>query len=543
MGERQMKTVILRAGDAGRDALPLIQKALDEIGEGGTLCFEKGVYPLSAAVELHGKRNLTVDGDGSVFAPFYDREGEYENSADCFHISDCENLTLKRFTVDACLPANSAGRILRVEGDRVTVRMHARVPFTGRERFIDGMTFTEDGMPLAYWFKNRYDPAIRTVIEGEIACTAPRRLEPEKEYLGEQTFRVYGGMGDLSGVLRPGMRCSVSHTYYGLSAFTFRNCREVLAEDVRIANFGGFGFLILPRCADFTFRRVEIRTADPEHQPYGTTSDGIHMTGLGGRLLMEDCVFERLGDDSFNIHTQVMTVRACGADRVRLAYEKVNGIVSPDWLRTGDELWAYDPVTLEMRGRITAGRVFAQGEFAPAGDASFLRPGDFVTNRAYFPETVICGCVMRHCRGRGCCIQGVESLVMEQCEIGPAKGPAVYLSTAFNEWKEAGPLQNVTIRNNRFRGVPGEDGREMDNPLRGTALLAWLRGKEYAGLACVHRNITVENNLFRDYHRKNGIHIASADGVTVRGNRFENCRFEGEKVHIEHCGHVEVSDV
>ena len=53
-----MKTVILRAGDAGRDALPLIQKALDEIGEGGTLCFEKGVYPLSAAVELHGKRNI-----------------------------------------------------------------------------------------------------------------------------------------------------------------------------------------------------------------------------------------------------------------------------------------------------------------------------------------------------------------------------------------------------------------------------------------------------------------------------------------------------
>ena len=528
---------------ANQDASPLIQKTLDKAGDGAVLHFEKGRYYLLSPLEIRGKTGLTLDGNGCVFSPHYDREDEFEKSSDAFHIRDCDHLTLKNFKIDASLPANSAARIVKVHEDAVDVKIQSRVPFNGKERFIDRMVFDEAGMPQdIFWFSNRYDPARRTIIEGELACTAPRRLEPERTYLGQQVFRV-SVPPDVLSRLEPGMLCSVSHTYYGLVAFTFRNCRDVLIEDVAIPNFGGFGFLILPRCMDFTFRRVCLRTEDFAHQPYATTSDGIHLVGLGGRLLMEDCVFERLGDDSFNIHTQVMTVRECGPAGIHLAYEKVGGIVSPDWLKPGDVLWAYDPVTLEKRGEIIAGEASDPGHFLPAHDVSFLRPGDFVTNRAYFPDTVIRNSVIRHSRGRGCCIQGVNSLLMENCEIGPAKGPAIYLSTAFNEWKEAGPLQNVVIRGNRLISSPADKPRENWTMLRGgSGILLWLRGDEYVDLPDVHRNITIENNLFIDFYTQHALYLSSADGVTVRGNRFRNCHFVGAPIVTAHCSHVTEAD-
>ena len=529
---------------SGQDALPLIQRTLNGVTkEDVTLSFAPGRYLLLSPLEIKGKTRLTLDGGGCVLSPQYDREDEYEKSADCFHIEGCESLTLKNFIIDASLPANSAGRIERINADSLEIRMNSRVPFTGRERFIDGMTFDEEGMPMGvYWFQNRYDPARRTIIEGELACTAPRRLEPEHEYLGNQRFRFPADRETLER-LKPGTLLSVSHTYYGLAAFTFRNCRNVTIQDVDIQNFGGFGFLILPRSADFSFRRVRLRSADFPRQLYGVTADGIHTVGIGGKLTVEDCVFERLGDDSINVHTQVMTVQEAGPSIVRLRYDKVGGIVSPNWLMPGDALWAYDPVTLRKKGEIIAGEVQGQGVFQPENDVSFLCPRDFVTNRAYFPDVVFRGNVVRHCRGRGCCFQGVSSLLVENCVIGPARGPAVYLSTAFNEWKEAGPLQTVTIRENEFIGAPSEAPSDGTNLLRGgCAILMWLRGEQYVSLPDVHQNITIESNRFVDLSTRHALYLSSAAGVRVQGNRFIRCHFASDPIRIEHCSDVQAEN-
>jgi len=49
-----------------------------------------------------------------------------------------------------------------------------------------------------------------------------------------------------------------------------------------MANFAGFGFVLLPHCHDFTFRRLKFKSPDRSRQPYALNSDGIHTAGISG---------------------------------------------------------------------------------------------------------------------------------------------------------------------------------------------------------------------------------------------------------------------
>ena len=521
----------------GDNPTPIIEKIITDAPEGATITFEAGTYNLQTTVNIKGKKDLTLEGEGATLAPYFSLKTGADDGAGVFELLECKNLVIRGFTVASAVPVNTAGTVINATKNYVDVKLNTDIDFTGDELFIDAMIFEDDWFPTGYhWAQAPFDPSKRTMIAGEIPCSAPKKLNCPHDMLEGKTARVY--TKELKcydwvrsvATLKPGTKCNISHSYYGLTAFVFRQCDNVLIEDVTMANFAGFGFVLLPHCHDFTFRRLKFKSPDRSRQPYALNSDGIHTAGISGKLILEDCDLDCIGDDKINIHTQAMNVSSLDGDKMALIFDRVNGFVSPYWCEKGDLLCVYDPNTLELKGKV---KVLTSdgGDITLEPNEVDIKVGDYVTNDKYYPDVIIRGCTFWRNRGRHLTLQGTDNLLIENCTFYNSSPWALYLSTAFEYWLEVGPLSNATVRNNLFR-----DCRERADDGRSTVFVR-VNGKKHQNIPPLHKNIRIENNRFENIHGT-PINVQLTDGVTVQNNQFANCHNSGEGVIIQRCANV-----
>jgi len=521
----------------GQNAAPILEKIIADAPDGATILFEPGTYPFLSTVNVYGKTNLTLTGVGATLSPYFNREEGFETGAGVFKAERCKNLVIRGFNVSSTQPSNTAGMVVGATEDYVDVRLNIEEDFTGREQFIAGMIWNDDWTPRRYhWISTPVDPNQLSNVGGELACSAPRKLNCPHEMIDGKTVRVYSSKlkwqnySKSVASLKPGTKCTVSHAYYGLVAFILKQCDTVLFEDITVSNFAGFGFLVCPHCHDFTFRRVRITSDDRDRHPYALTSDGIHFMGLSGKLIIEDCLFDTNGDDRVNLHTQVMTVKEICGENMTVAFEKKGGTVSEYWASAGDLLRVYNPATLELKGKITV-------KDAHCGNIVFdlmgvnVSEGDYITNDKYYPDVIIRGCTFQRCGGRQLCLQGSDNLLIENCRFYSYASCCLYLSSAFDYWYEAGPLSNVVVRNNLFCDMISEviDAR--------STILVQINGERHQNIPPVHKNIVIENNRFENICVPPVI-IKLTDGVTIRNNEFVNCNKEYEAITFENCANV-----
>ena len=532
-----MKNIRVTEKMMGGNATPILEKIIADAPDGATITFEAGTYYLATTVMIYGKKDLTLEGTGAILSPYFNREEGADTGAGVFVVEKCKNLTIRGFNVSGTQSANTAGTVINATEDYVDVRLNIEEDFTGREQIIAGMIFNDDWSPKRYhWISAPFDPNQRSNVGGELACAAPKKLDCPHEMLDGKTIRVYSKLLKWQHYsksvkhLEPGTKGNISHTYYGLVAFTLKQCDTVTFEDVTLSNYAGFGFLVCPHCRDFTFRRVKLATADREHQPYALNSDGLHFIGLSGKLIIEDCEFEAIGDDRVNVHTQVMTVKSIEGEKVALAFEKVGGTISPYWSEAGDVLRVYNPATLELKGKVAVAAADC-GDITLEPNGVDIELGDYITNDKYYPEVTIRRCKFQRNGGRQLCLQGSDNLLIEDCEFYNTASCSLYLSTAFDYWYEAGPLSNVTIRNNLFRDLITEviDAR--------STILVQINGERHQNIPPVHKNILIENNRFENICVPPVI-VKLTDGVTIRNNEFVNCNKEYEAITFENCANV-----
>ncbi len=521
----------------GDNATPILEKIIADAPDGATVVFEEGTYPLLKTVMIRDKRNLTLEGTGAILSPYFSLLTGADDGAGVFELFGCKNFTLRGFKVASDVPVNTGGTVINATEEYVDVELNIETPFNGDELVIDAMIFDDDWYPKGWhWAQAPYDESKRVKIAGEIPCAAPKKTDCPHEMLDGKRVRIYSQLlkcydwSKSVSTLKPGTKCNLSHSYYGLSAFVFRQCDGVLIENVTLANFGGFGFTILPHSRDFTFRGVRFATDNRDRQPYALNSDGIHTVGLAGKLIIEDCQLDCIGDDKLNVHTQAMTVTKVTDESMTLIFDKKNGEISPYWSEAGDVLRVYNPDTLELKGKVTI-------TSADRGNITFdrhdvdIKEGDFVSNDKYYPDVIIRNCTFWRNRGRHIVLQGTDNLIIENCTFNNGGPWAVYLSSAFEYWLEVGPLSNATIRNNVFRDV-----REREDDGRSTIFVR-INGKKHQDIPPVHKNICIENNRFENiYGTPIVVHLT--DGVTVQDNQFVDCHTDGESVIVERCANV-----
>ena len=503
--------------------------------ENCTVKLEPGEYFLRKTIRIGGRKGLTIDGRGATFVLHCDRtqmafDSTNPENPDGFIFTDCDDLTLRRFTFRQEEPSNTGGEVLNVTPEYVDVRFYAPIP--ENMQFNTGNAFSEDGHPLGYWWLHTVDAEGRHGVVGrEVATTAVMPVNTPHKHLGNNCYRIWNEKDalepNMSKFLYPGLRVCVKNWSYGPTAFAFRSCDRTLIEDVTIPNHGGFVFLILPRCRNLTFRRVEFQVLDRKVQPYSCVVDAIHTTGLGGKLLIEDCKFDGLGDDTLNAHTQTLRAKTVSGRKASLFFDKPQAKFPPRWGRTGDTLIVYDGSTLAEKGRVKITEIHDDTEIET--ERELLKTGDYVTNMAYMPEVILRRCHAVNSRSRFLVAATTKLEIADCCFDMTGVLPPVYISSAFRYWGEGGGAENVYIHDNEIRCM--WDANRGDHPRR--AIWVRVNDEHPETVQTRYRNIRIENNRIMGT-----VEVANTDGLVIRGNVFD--RPENEAVHVhENCTFAE----
>ena len=532
-------TVRIKCPEEGTDCSEYITKIIESAGDHTIFSFDTGRYLINSFALVKGKKNIILEGNNSVFLQHYDSNDYGKNASHIFHIEECKDVVIRNLIVEADSPTQISGTVVNVGEDYLDVKVSDKIPFTGNEHGCIGYSHSSQA-----YCTHAIARSASTVepfyayIGGEIPTTNPVPAPIECEKIGDDVLRLKNLYNQQNGNPYPenntfevGTPFSLRYIYYGPAAFVFRNTDNVLVEDVRIFSFGGLGFVILPRCSNFTFNRLEISPKEPDIHHYSTLADGIHTTGLAGKLTITNSIFRNLGDDTLNAHTQVMKAKNIGENEIEIYYDKKKPHISPYWADAGDILRVYDGKTYERKADVTV-QSFKDNKVIIDTNHN-ISEEDFIVNDSYRADILIENCVSYNMRGRAFITCGARSMKVTNCEFHNTDGCALYMTTAFNGWLEGAQVENVEFCNNYISGCDlwyDENTSVISAKIRTSAI-----GFEAdSSIPALHSNIHIHDNVFENISgRIAGIDYT--DGITVENNIFANCNGIKDKIQFNYC--------
>ncbi|MGN0878819.1 MAG: right-handed parallel beta-helix repeat-containing protein [Oligosphaeraceae bacterium] len=523
------------------DAAPRLNRLLQALPPDSHAILEPGVYRIRQPLVLQNLHHVTLNAYDAILEAHHDTCRLYEDShsTDAIHIANASALTLAGLTIRSSQPIGVLATVLETAPDGATLRLAPTHPLSGHEVFIHGSVLLDDGIPSSCHLSHRSpDPAQRAFIGGEIVTTSPRMDAIPCEWLDRQTIRLT----ELAGLqnLAPGKRLLLCHSYYGPSACVCRNASDLTFQDLTITRFGGMAFVFLPRCHNATFHHLTIAPADD--LPVALAADGIHTTGLAGKLTLANATFIGLRDDALNAHTQFLTVKHLDGNRAHLHYHKLHGRISPHWAQPGDRLRVCSPDSCQHRADVIVTSFTPITPDDGSGDTEavitvtpdhLLQPGDLLANDAYFPELDIHDCLFRTYR-RTLVIQATNRCTVRDCRF--ERSPmAVYISGNYGLYLEAGMVANALICNNTFDHSPS--GKNIFIRMGGPGTLGPAKTTPDIAGDARHLHLTLAGNRFLDCNPDRPHIVANAtDHLTIQNNDFLHSGTD--PIAISHCTHV-----
>ncbi len=498
---------------AGVECSAKLQAFFDSAKENAQLILAPGEYYLENRIVLENFRNVSILGYGAKLVAHFDQTDPYTFQA-CFSFQNCENLSLEGFLLTTDNPANTAGRVISIDKEKLAMDILLEDGFTltGNERIFAVDSFDE-GASGPNWHVYFADDG------------GQKGKGYRYKRISEKVIRMFcwpsTGVQILD--LTPGERLCMRHSLYPINQMTFRDCSNVLLQDITVESSPGESCAIYPRCKDFTFKRFAIRLPAGSKRIYASNADGIHITGLGGKLTVEDCVFENLGDDALNVHTTGGVVTAVEGDVIHCTLGDRLGSVGqpldPDWAETGDTIAVYHGNTFVKMGSV---RVVAfevdRLQFADA--TCDIMPGDMIANMAFCPDTVVRNCKVHGTRARGILFQ-THKVLLENSVFSDISNQAVQITSDMTRWSEMCPCDEVTIRNNVFyrNGLTNKNIRSAGIAVgigHGSNCYDFVQNNG------VHGNITITGNRF--YELKDAAIFADrVRDLTIADNEFARC--------------------
>ncbi len=452
-----------------------------------------------------------------------------------------ENIALKNFSWDFASPTTS----------QITVKSHTATTVTFEA--AKGCTFAVEnnrvkwtcgtspytGQPYYVQYNNHkswstvgYDPKSgiqRRRLFSEFPFQRIRRIEPVSSksfkirYFGF-TPRVWQKDGMVAQLCASKKRPTAG-------AF-FWESQNISVIGVTAHYMHGFGWLT-QMCKDVTFSGCRF-VPDDEGRYCTSYADLIHVSGAGGKILIENCEFSHAHDDPINIHgTFTRLEKRLDEHTAVLSYVHKQQGGFPQF-HVGDEVVFYKRDTLgPLNDKEEIYTVTYAG--APGEDGNNLKsmtvrfdkvlpkaltdtvggePRYVAENVTYTPEVTIRDCVFRHIPTRGILCTTRKKVVIERNFFDNIAMACIFISNDSNDWYESGPVRDMTICNNEF--YIRESGQKEWKDTPAVYVHPVVKGGKLPKTP-VHQNITIEKNVIHLFHDKAFV-IESVDGLTIRHN-------------------------
>ncbi|MCK4750190.1 MAG: right-handed parallel beta-helix repeat-containing protein, partial [Bacteroidales bacterium] len=312
------------------------------------------------------------------------------------------------------------------------------------------------------------------------------------------------------------------HQVYGYQAFQFSKCSNINIENITIYSNPGMG-LTGRDSRDFNIQHLRVMIRPGSGRWMSSAADATHFSRCRGDLVMENCLFESMGDDATNINAGHFVAVTERLDDRRIRIGSGNRGRTPPAPEVGDRL--------ELSGRERKLETYATMTVASAekdeGKNTLTvtfeeelpqrtREGDIIGNTSACPNVLIRNCMVIRNRARGFLIKTRGALI-EDCYFQDITASAVLMNADITTWWESIGSHDVIIRNNHF-----VDCRYDPDVVRGVIECLTNPSGESAP-AGVHHNITIENNIIQGSNA-NAIKIGSADGVVIEQNIIDQSR-------------------
>lgn len=498
-----MKKIIKNTNLA--DYSETIEKAIAECEAGCEIEFEPGEYYVSRYITVSNKENLTINGNGALFVTRYDRIVA-GNTAGLFVFNCCCGITVKNLKLDTNEKINSTARIKKKDPENLTYEMKLENGFSMENGEI---------MEIVESFDDNLIP--------DYTLTHYARETVSYENIGDNTMRVKLTENHKSEIenAKIGQWMCIRHGKLNRPAMHFHACKDAKVENIHI--YSTNNVIVMDVCENFTAKNISVRAREGCELLMNTVRDGIWINGLRGKLEIDDCHFERLGDDAVNVHSKgKKTISVCKnvikfEDTETPAGFGEKGAELSAWARKGDILDIHDSKSFEKKCSVTVSE-YKCGEIIFEGDAENVKPGDVICNTAFYCAVEIKNTSAKNSRARGILIQ-TRNVLVENCEISDMALAGVIIAPDMKVWYELGPSANVTFRNNKFINCCNDRGFITNG------VICIQRAHDAPDMTSenqIHKNITFENNIFSDCP-VSILHAEGVDGLVFKNNKIENC--------------------
>ncbi len=510
-----------------------IEKAIAEAKEGDAVFFEGGKYFVDGRIKIENKKNLIICGEDASIVAHFDANVGFWGFSGILAFKGCKNITLKNLTFDTDNPVNCGGSVVGkdTENNTVDVMLYDGCTLDGSQTIFASCSLDEDGSP-DYLFDDYTKRSYTCLENNTVKIQYDKNLKPKIERLPiGADFVIRHGLGNFTVLER--------------SSITFTDCDDTVMEDITVYNSAGYMVVVFPRCNNFTMRRYRMVVPQGSHRFWASNIDGIHLLGLTGECIVEDCYFDGLGDDALNIHSTSGFVDEAEKGRIKVSNHRFNIPLESNWCQKGDKISVYGADFLR-KGKITVKAYDGENIYFDDIDG-IVEVGDVVGNDEYLAKITVTGTTVRNSRARALLFQ-TNNVTVRDCYFFGMSAAAILFSPDIRVWHEVGPCENVLIENCIFdKCAMSKD--EVRHTVQGAVMVKCSHdssGIDYP--AGVQKNIVIRNNKFVDIPAS-AVCVCGTDGVTVTDNVFLNCSGEGGlngmkryDVFIKNCENIKVEN-
>lgn len=443
---------------------------------GTRLVIDAGEYSFSPknTIGLNSLKDVLIDAEGAVFVFDCDRY---------FEISGCENFEIKGLAVDWAWDESRLASVVKIEKRNA-------INHTFDMRFTELDEVPED---IAVMVMTQLDP--RTLTFGAAGESKENYIYQHPEIIksiekvGKNVLRVThdGSLDEF----KNREYYLVRHYVYVSQVFSVCGASENITFDgVKIYSAAGMGWLFTQRVSRYQILNssIGIRPGYEKTRHISATADGVHIADTNGHFRVSGCDFSYMGDDSLNVHDNLLYIKQRVSDNALTVYANQYLLTIGDTMKF--KLGTYADIDFEAKiTDISADGVISFDRTLPeeiAADTIMYiadcDSGNYVISNNYFHEHRARGLLLQSDNGL-CENNRFYKIMGQQIKIVMDIMPGL--------WYEGTGVNNLVIRNNEFK-------------------LGCYSGWDSA--------IRIETNI-----AGSGAQVAAFSNITVESNRFINC--------------------
>lgn len=455
----------------------------------------------SIAFLFDGFTDITVEGNNTLVI--------LHGKMISFALLNCSNVVFSNTRFDYERPTMSELTIRSVSPQSVETTIHPDSKYS-----IDSghISFYGEGWKTNSFHTNRLQPqtgmmrysSFAPFLKSKAVETAPFQIQ---------------FLGDFSqSDLQPGDVLSMRDPYRDNAGAFISRSKHIKLENISMQYMHGMG-IVSQFTENISFTKVMVAPANGSGRTISSFADCFHFSGCKGTILIDSCFTSGSHDDPINVHGTHLKITSAPEKnklRVQFMHHQTYGFEA---FFANDSISFVDPNTLLSTGtgKVKSAKLINKREMELELSSELpvtVKVGDCVENLSWTPDVIIRNSHFERTVTRGILVTTRGKVLIENNVFFRTGMHAILIADDAASWYESGPVKDVTIRNNSFIECGYNSAPDNFVIAVSPENHAFVKGKY------VHRNISIENNLFKVYDMPL-LTAKSTEGLVFSNNTIE----------------------